>query len=471
MRLLLAILILCHGTLLQAQNPLIVNIDNPNFRKLTAAIPAFFTTDDKNSELAEVGASSAQELSRLLVFSGLFNILAPAAYDSIMPGLAKTSIQEKNTILSLDPDKRGLKGIDVVQWKALGVESLTTGELGKDEGGMTLSIRTIDINRGELLIGKKYRKIKKDEMNFVMRRYADLILRAYTGKPGIFNTKLVFIGRQKKSSPKQVYISDFDGSNVIQITKEKTPHVSPVWSHDGRFLTYTSYELGAVDLFIYEVATGKKRRLSNYKGLNSGANWSPDDKLIAFTGSVEGDANIYTIDPAGGTRKALITGSGLDVDPAFSPDGKWMAFVSGRYGNPHIFRAALSWDGPKAVKVTGDLRLTYAGWYNATPAWSPDSEKIAFGGFDKDINRFDLFMMSPDGSKLERLTLRTGDNESPSWAPNGQMLAFHSNRVGDQNVKDVAQLYVMNRDGSNQRKLNTGLYEAQTPKWSAPIGE
>ena len=133
-----------------------------------------------------------------------------------------------------------------------------------------------------------------------------------------------------------------------------------------------------------------------------------------------------------------------------------------------LFRAELKWDGDTDVRVLSDKRLTYAGWWNATPAWSPDSSKIAFAGYDRDINRFDLFMMNPDGTGLERLTLKSGDNEHPSWSPNGQLIVFESSRVGTRDVKGTRQLFVMNRDGSNQRPLNTGLFETQAPVWGPP---
>ena len=149
---------------------------------------------------------------------------------------------------------------------------------------------------------------------------------------------------------------------------------------------------------------------------------------------------------------------------SFLPDGSSIAFVSGRYGNPHIFVGKLAL-GVKP-RVVSDRRLTYAGWYNSTPSWSPDSDKIIFGGYDKDIDRYDVFIMNPNGSKLERLTLKTGDNESPSWSPNGQMIVFQSNRVGQSNAKGKAALFIMNRDGSGQRKLDIPLYEVQTPHWS-----
>jgi len=452
----------------QSGQPLIVNIDNPSFRKLIVATPAFIVEKGGGDDLKALGVNGSKELSRLLIFSGMFNAVSEDAYKDLAPGLEK-GVKDNPDGFVEEPAMRGLRGIDVVQWKAIGVESLTVGVIGKDKDGYNLGIRTIDINRSELVLGKKYRKIKEKEFHTVIRRYADLLLEAYTGKPGIFSSKLVFIGRRSKKAAKQVFVSDFDGGNVVQITTGEYPHLSPAWSADGKSISYTSFERGNVDLYSYDLATGKKKVLSREKGLNSGANYAPDNSLIAFTGSVQGDSDIYTIAPAGGARKLLIKGSGLDVDPAFSPDKKWIAFVSGRYGNPHIFRATIEWDPSGGVKVTEDKRLTYAGWYNATPAWSPGSDKIAFTGYDKDIDRWDLFIMDPDGKKLERLTIRSGDNESPSWSPNGQMIVFHSNRAGASDVKAVPQLFMMNRDGSGQRKIETGLYEAQTPKWSRPL--
>lgn len=435
---------------------LVVNIDAPNFRKILSATPAFYV-DPKaaSSDTKEMATNGAEELSRLLTFSGLFNTMDSAAFKDIMVKSSEAWYADA-----------GVKGVDLGIWKAISAESLTLGALSFDGASWTLTIRTIDVNRGEVVVGKKYSRIEKSQFNKVIRRYADAMLKAYTGKSGIFNSRLVFVGRPSEKADKQIYISDFDGSNATPITRGKFPHLSPTWNRDGSQIVYTSYEDGNPDLFIYDVASGRSKKLSGIKGINSGGNFSPSGKLIAFTGSVNGDADVYSISPTGGSRKLFISGPGLDVDPTFSPDGKMMAFVSGRFGNPHIFVAQLQWNSDTDVKVKSDKRLTYAGWYNATPSWTPEGDRIAFAGYDKEIDRFDLFMMNPDGTKLERLTLRTGDNERPWFSPNGQNLVFMSNRVPGQNVKGPAhQLYIMNRDGSNQRPLNTGLYEAQTPCW------
>lgn len=447
--------------------PLVINIDNPSFRKLVVALPSFITESNKGN-LGNYAIRGGKELGDLLTFSGMFSVISESAYKELMDKVNVT-IKRRGGIAQKTGAK-GIEGVDVQQWKAVGVESLTVGEMTQDKDEFTISLRTLDLNRNEIMLGKQYTKVKEKEFTSVIRRYADLLLKAYTGKPGIFSSKLAFIGRRTKDAFKQVYISDFDGSNVVQITKGNAVHVSPAWSSDGRFLTYTSYKDGNPDIFLHEIATGKQVKIAGKKGVNSGSNWSPDNKVIAFSGSVGGDVDLYLVDaPSGARRRVFIGGSGLDVDPAFSPNAKHIAYVSGRFGNPHIFRADLEWKSPTEPKVIGEQRLTFAGWYNAVPAWSPTSDKIAFAGYDKDIDRWDVFTVDPDGKNMERLTLRTGDSENPSWSPNGQLLVFHSNRTNGQNVKSVAQLYVMNRDGSAQRLLSTGLYEARTPKWSNPI--
>ncbi len=447
----------------KVQSQTMINIDNPAFRKLVIAVPKFQAAGPISSPVGKKFVDEgAQELVRLLQFSGFFAALAETAYQPAWEQFAKARKTHETTAWILD---KGLSGEEVVQWRALGVESLTMAALSEDaQKGLTLSLKTFDINRSKEIIAKQFTRIT--DYKATLRQYADYLLQAYTGKSGIFNSKIAIVGRRSKAANKQIFLVDFDGSNLTQITDGEFPHLSPSWSADGRYLAYTSYESKNPDIYLYDTVTRTKRRITHSSGLDSGANFAPNGKLVAHTSSRGDDTDIFTITPAGTERKLLLEGSGLDVDPKFSPDGKWLAWVSGRFGNPHIFVAALSWNGDQP-KITGDKRLTFSGWYNATPAWTPESDKIAFGGYDKDIDRWDIFIMNPDGTQLERLTLKSGDSESPSFSPNGQLIVFQSNRIGDSNAKGLSTLWIMNRDGSNQHRLElTGLYDCQTPAWS-----
>jgi TolB protein len=72
----------------------------------------------------------------------------------------------------------------------------------------------------------------------------------------------------------------------------------------------------------------------------------------------------------------------------------------------------------------------------------------------------DLWAINPDGSNARRLTSGPGDNQGATWAPNGRHLAFQSNRLG------TWQLFSMLADGSEQVPITKGSGEYTSPSWS-----
>jgi TolB protein len=101
-------------------------------------------------------------------------------------------------------------------------------------------------------------------------------------------------------------------------------------------------------------------------------------------------------------------------------------------------------------------RLTYNGYYNSAPAWSPDGKWIAY---ETDVGgQFDIWLIDPEGEVNVPLITHPRSDEAPTWAPNSSKLSFSSSRGGE------ADIYVIDVGGGKTRRL-TERGNNTSPAW------
>jgi len=89
------------------------------------------------------------------------------------------------------------------------------------------------------------------------------------------------------------------------------------------------------------------------------------------------------------------------------------------------------------------------------------SSRLVFASSRDDPVTFelDLYSVNADGSDLRRLTLSPGDDAEPTWSTKGR-IAFTSSRDGNN------EIYSMNADGTGQTRLTNDPGEDYQPNWS-----
>lgn len=431
---------------------LYIKIGQASLKKSLMAVPPFQFSGSPGS--AQSGVATGKTLFDVfkndMEVSGFFDFIKP---DAFLEDVSK---------IGLKPAPGEAGGFKYESWKQIGTEFLVRVGYRQSGGEVNVDAYVYYVPQQKLVLGKTY-KGKSSDARVIAHTFSNDVIKALTGQPASFLSKVV-VSRSTSPGVKEIFVMDWDGANSRQVTKHGTIAQSPAWSYDGRMIAYSAFAYHAnqktrnLDLFSYNLDTGKRFAVSYRTGVNSGAAFFPDNKHMALTISNAGSPDIYksTLDGRTLTRLTRATKGELNVEPAVSPDGSKIAFSSDRTGQAMIY--VMNSDGSN-VK-----RLTIAGRYNSTPGWSPDGKKIVFAGADP--RNFDIFVMDADGTNMQRLTSAKtasgsmASNEDPSFSPDGRNILFRSNRTGK------FQLYVVGVDGENERRLTFDNHEYFKPRWS-----
>lgn len=143
-----------------------------------------------------------------------------------------------------------------------------------------------------------------------------------------------------------------------------------------------------------------------------------------------------------------------DSYPSLSPDRRQLVFTSNRTGSQAIWIAEADGKRPRLLFDGGRL-----GTDPATPVWSPNGQHIAFAmqpAGANDENESEVYVMQADGSDVRRLTSTAGDDSHPHWSADGSRIFFNSARATPNLKADWGQqwhdIYSLTSDGSDLRR-------------------
>ena len=399
-----------------------------------------------------------QVLMRDLSFSGVFAVrdLSIAARVGAEDGSAVLTDSAGDTAyVFLDAAGE----VDLELLRKLSVQVMVSGTYEVSGSQVEVSVRLTDVGTRRTILEKGYAAFDLT-LRRIVHLMADDIALQLTGERGIAQTRVVFIS-QRSGAP-ELYISDYDGFNVRQLTRDGARKYSPNWSPDGTRIAYTSYRDGPHELYVLDLRSGETSKIPFKSTTVLSPRWSPDGRHLIMALITDGVSRLFISKPDGSGLIPLATGYGINISPSWSPRGDQVVYMSDRLTQKHLY--VINIDG------SNDHRITFEGGYNGSPAWSPRGDRIAFvagdpaqSGRGGSRRVFNIYTSDVNGRNIVKLTGvsgQEGDNVNPAWSPDGLHILFGSDRAS----RGVFQIYRMYWNGGDVHPVVTEGNNRQ-PGW------
>ena len=413
--------------------------------------------------MASLPASAALEIK---ITQGVGNAMPIAIADFVVTGQGKPK-EAVDKIIRADLERSGrfkpLKTSKFPQpdvtaenmrlrlWREKGIDYLVVGSINEEVPGFyKIKFQLFDSGGVKQLAGYTI-PADKASLRMAAHQASDLIYEAILGIRGAFNTRVAYITKGERNG-KQRYImqiADSDGYNSRTILNSPRPLMSPAWSPDNKKIAFVSFEGDRSGVYVQDVLTGQRTKISSQRGINGAPSWSPDGSRLAVTLSNNGNPDIYVINVGTKQSTRLTRDPAIDTEPAWMPDGQSLVFTSDRSGKPQIYKVGLAGGGAQ--------RVTYEGDYNSAPSVSADGSKIAMVNGER--GQFRIAVLDMTSGETSVLTDGRLD-ESPSFAPNGGMIIYATVERGRSVLAAVSD------DGSVRQTLTLRGGSVQEPDWS-----
>ena len=290
--------------------------------------------------------------------------------------------------------------------------------------------------KSSVVFTKNYRIKNKNLFVFVAHAIAYDINEYMGGAPVEWMKKKILVSRLVSPRQSEILVCDYTMSFSQRIVSGGL-NVYPKWANkDQTGFYYTSLNGFKPTLKFVDIKSGKSSNILSSDGMMICSDVSDDGKRLLVTMAPDGQPDIYMYNVDSKEKTRLTTYAGIDVNGQFMKNNK-VAFISNRLGYPNVFSLTI---GSSAVQ-----QVVYYGKNNSS--CSAHNEYIVYKARESadsfESNTFNLHLISTESGFVKRLTAN-GINEYPRFSSDGEAILYVKELNGQESIGIVRLKYNKN---------------------------
>ena len=224
-------------------------------------------------------------------------------------------------------------------------------------------------------------------------------------------------GLDVPSSRRTLALVDLAGGVQTALPVPPQSYFHPRASPDGRQVAVATVDAKEAAIWIVDLANGGPPRRLTFEGRNMAPIWTPDGRFITFQSDRNGARGLFhqRADGRGAAEQLTKAEQGTDHFPdSWSPDGKILSFRVARNFVSSVW--TLSADGDRTP-----VRLLSGERSYGTSAFSPDGRWLAYGTNELDGRSYQVFVQPfpPTGAKYQVSSITAS---TPVWFPDARRM-------------------------------------------------
>jgi TolB protein len=283
-------------------------------------------------------------------------------------------------------------------------------------------------------------------------------------------------------------VSPSPGASAAVPRAEGSPVPTPhPFADEPAWIAYQTYRTGAdgVDAdgigLMYPDGTDDHPIAADVRDAQLLPDWSPGGTRLVFTMRGGETEPLYEYDLATDNSHQIFSYEDpclSDDDPAYAPDGKRVAFI--RALAPFVSSEALGTEVPsdcglwigelnsgEVTQITSNTDPPYDREY--IPHWSPDSAQLTYWRDPYENGQptgTAVYVINADGTNERRLTDPAMFAGFSDWSPDGEWIVFDTYPLLEFQCCQVSNLYRIHPDGSGMEQLT--LYTTEDLRAAHP---